>query len=190
MKPNLPDGQYYKFLDFPQLPRELEQLCIGAVGDEKNLLFSLVHTVDTKPVKLMYYGNLVERKQCAFRVFKCPEPVEQWLREHNILTNDNHRVGIQQSTDGNCLLPHVDSGPNFRNPALEKIETDNYRNKAINYLLTEVGPTTCFYNSQRIDDIAESVVVPKSYWHQISTDKLHGVENVTAERISVTISLY
>jgi hypothetical protein len=190
MKPDLPDGQYYKFLDFPQLPAELEQLCIDAVRDEKNLLFSLVHTINTKPVKLLYHGNLVERKQCAFRVFKCPELVEHWLREHNILTEGNHRVGIQQSIDGNCLLPHVDSGPNFRNPVLEKIEANNYRNKAVNYLLTDPGPVTCFYNSQRIDDIAESVVVPKSYWHLIATDKLHGVEHVTTERISVTISLY
>jgi len=127
---------------------------------------------------MMYKGELVFKKQCIFEVFDAPEIVKEWLLDNKIIDNLTARVGVQRSFGGNTLLPHVDKG----------YHTDS-RSVAWNYLLSEPGPTTCFYGSQDINNILESVIIPKSVWHELDVSVLHGVEDILSDRISLSISL-
>ena len=181
------DGLHFRFLDLPVLPKELEKDCLDFVLDE-NIILEFPKVFNTE-YTMSYYGQLVQKKQCIFSIYRCPIHVKQWLLDHNVIPNLTTRVSIQRTYNGNTLLPHVDSGPNYLLPGMI-INNDikNTRKKAKNYLLTESGPKTCFYNTREIDDIIESVIFPKSVWHELDVDVLHGVEDISSERISLSVS--
>lgn len=199
MKPDLPDGENYRFLDFPQLPSELEQLCLDQLHKPEFFLFDLGRTTAgedwTFERKLPYFGKLIHVKQCIFEVYDAPDPVKTWLLDNHVIADINARVGVQRSFAGNTLLPHVDNGNVYGmlKQVGERAEEKNYytstRQTAWNYLLSDPGPRTCFYRSQQIDDIIESFIVPRSYWHELNVSVLHGVENITADRISLSIAI-
>jgi hypothetical protein len=186
----LANGIHYRYLDFPALPLELEEECLNSTKDKNNLIFSFSDRFNAVTHSMAYYGKLVIKRQCLFEVYKCPMLVRQWLLQNNIIDNLQSRVAIQKSHNGNVLLPHVDNGPNYKVPGVDAINTNNYRTSARNYLLTNSGPRTCFYNSDRIDDILEYVTLPKGRWHELDVDILHGVEDIDSDRISLSVSFY
>ena len=183
MKPNLPDGLHYRFLDFPQLPKELEQQCLDRVKQKEHFLFDLGADLNKRILPLPYYGKLVKKQQCIFEVFDAPVEVRQWLYDNSIIDNVKlTKVGVQRSYGGNVLLPHIDQ-------VFAANGSIRARQYALNYLLTDSGPKTCFYNSQRIDAVEESVVIPKSYWHLLEVKHFHGVEDIKWDRISLSITI-
>lgn len=195
---NLPNGINYRFLDFPALPLDLEQACIDQLNRRDYFLFDLgrLNGGDwTFERNMMYKGEMVFKKQCIFEVFDAPEIVKEWLLDNKIIHDLTARVGIQRSFGGNTLLPHVDKGSSYGDLRQEgslkeekKYYTDS-RSVAWNYLLTEPGPRTCFYKTQDINSIMESVIIPKSVWHELNVGVLHGVENIESDRVSLSISL-
>lgn len=184
MKPDLPNGKHYAFLDLPQLPKELEQLCLDRVNQKEYFVFDLGREANKTTHQIPYYGQIVPKQQCIFEVFDTPIEVRQWLFENKIIKNVNQEeVGVQRSYGGNVLFPHIDKTVDSNDGI---IRTRKY---ALNYLLTESGPRTCFYGSQRIDDIKEGIIVPKCYWHILEVKHLHGVENIEFDRITLSITL-
>ena len=178
------DGLYYKFLDLPKLPDELEQLCLNTTKQKENLICQFYFPVEAN---IPYYGKLVYKKQCKFELYTCPPIVKEWLLDNKVIKSIEDDVSIQRSYDGNALLPHVDNGKTSYNPSSEIERKILDRSIARNYLLTDGNPKTCFYKEMRIDSIIESVVIPKSTWHDLKVDTLHGVEDIESERISLTI---
>lgn len=197
MKPDLPDGQYYRFLDLPRLPAELEQLCLDQLNKPEFFLFDLGRPTPGSAVeiKLPYKGKLVSVRQCTFEVYDAPTQVKEWLLDNHIIDSKLASVGVQRSHSGNRLLPHVDQGniygrsKNVGSLVQEKNYNISGRKAARNYILSAAEARTCFYNSQRIDDICEAVVLPAGYWHEINTSVLHGVENIINDRISLSVTI-
>lgn len=184
------DGKYYKFLDFPQLPPELEQLCIEQTKNEDAWLFEINPKVE---FTTQLNGVLTYLKQCIFEVYEAPDLVKEWLIEKNIVSSDKQSVGVQRSYGGNVLLPHIDS-PNYGNNGnsigRESKIVPPQRFTARNYLLTESGPITHFYNTANINDVIESCCFEKSQWHDLYVSQYHGVTNINSDRISLSISTY
>jgi hypothetical protein len=198
LKMKLEDGINYRFLDLPVLPPELEQECLDQLNRKEFFLFDLGRLNGgnwTFERQMMYKGEMVFKKQCIFEVFDAPEIVKEWLLDNKIINDLSARVGVQRSYGGNTLLPHVDKGNSYgdlrheSNLKQEKKYYTDSRSTAWNYLLTEPGPTTCFYESQDINSIIESIVIPKSAWHELNVSVLHGVENIELDRISLSVSL-
>ena len=177
---NLPNGINYRFLDFPVLPLDLEQACINQLKNKEYFLFDIgrINGTDRTPeFNLILNGVLVFKKQCIFEVFNAPKIVKEWLLDNKVINDLAARVGVQRSYGGNALLPHVDKG----------YHTDS-RGAAWNYLLSEPGPRTCFYQTSDMNSVTESIVIPKSVWHELDVSVLHGVENIETDRISLSIS--
>jgi hypothetical protein len=181
---NLQDGKHYKFLDFPELPDHLVQLCINRLSEKEHFLFELGRDANKKIYNMLYNGTHLKKQQCIFEVFEAPIEVRQWLFDNKIIKDVfSVDVSVQRSYGGNALLPHIDKTVDS-NDGIVRI-----RNVALNYLLTDSGPRTCFYNSNKIDDICESVIVPKYKWHILEVKRFHGVENIESDRISLTITI-
>lgn len=184
MKPNIPNGKHYAFLDLPQLPLDLEQACLDQANNKEAWLFELGREANSNIRDMTYNGTVVSKQQCIFEVYDAPLIVKQWLLDNKIInTLTNIEVGVMRSYGGNVLFPHQDRTYDS-NDGIVRI-----RKYALNYLLTEPGPRTCFYNIPDINNIIEGVVVPKSYWHILEVKQYHGVENIEWERISLSITM-
>ena len=183
----LEDGTNYKFLDFPALPAELEQECLEQVNKNEFFIFDLGK--QTWEGQMILNGQPVYRKQCIFEVFDAPKSVKEWIFDNKIVTDLDTRIGVQRSHGGNALLPHTDRPKNYNIELSNLKNVANGRQVAWNYLLSEPGPVTCFYGSLDINSLIESVILPKSSWHELNVSNIHGVENITSERISLSISL-
>lgn len=93
-------------------------------------------------------------------------------------------------SNGNVVPPHVDES----------------RSKAVNYLLETGGSaSTTFYKPKheysnleitpqivipytRLD-VVETAIIPERSWHELTVTSIHGVENLTARRIALTLCL-
>lgn len=168
------DGKYYKFVELPQLPKELESLCAFYASNDKNLIYSLNKQIYNTKEEL-------DRKPCLFDVYDIPQEVRKWLYDNKIIKNINQKnVGIQKSYNGNSIYPHIDK-------MVDSNEQIRFRNYALNYLLSESGPITNFYKDNL--DIIEGVIVPSRSWHILNVKVLHGVENIKNERLTLSVTL-
>ena len=181
---NMVDGVHYKFLNYPKLPDELEQLCLDQLNKPEFFIFDLSkNEIITR--KVIIDGEVVVKKQCTFEVFSAPTEVIDWLLSNKIIDSIDTEVVVQRSYNGTALFPHTDNPENYNN----NLTNLHKRTTALNYLLSESGPTTCFYNTNNLNDILESVLIPKSVWHTLNVNHLHGVENIEFDRISLSITL-
>jgi len=125
---------------------------------------------------------------------------EQWVRENIIPEYDNTGIRVSAGPPGaNTHGAHVDSQHNPPHPTYK-----------LYYLLTPGGNdvTTSFYqehgesierpsawgNPTKCDDysrltLLESVKLPVGQWVLLNTGILHGVENITGERINLAVVL-
>lgn len=114
-----------------------------------------------------------------------PDSLVLWVHEHIGL----YSVNIQIMEHGNYVMPHI----------------DEIRKVALNYLITTGSGITCIY--EPIAEYANYIVGPQMVfppnrivktdkisidekrWHTLDVSKIHGVENLTSKRISVSVSL-
>ncbi len=183
MKPDLPDGQYYRFLDFPTLPAELEQRCLDQVNNKDAFIFNVGERANQFERRIIVNGKPELKRQCIFEVYRAPDEVYHWLYDHKIIDTLDCDVGVQRSYGGNILFPHRDTTPDSNDQIFR------VRYMAWNYLLSESGPVTNFYRSQNLADVCESVILPRSTWHELIVSELHGVNNIVNDRISLSVTV-
>ena len=182
------NGKYTKFLDFPKLPIELERMCLDQINNKDAWLFSIDPKVEFNTV---INGQKMHMKQAIFEVFQAPVAVIEWLKSNGIVTSDEQDVNVQRTTGGNVLLPHIDSPIYGIKNSLYFLKIEpKMRKTARNYLLTEPGPLTHFYNTTNLDDICETFYFEKYQWHDLDVTQLHGVSNIQSDRISLSVSFY
>lgn len=113
-----------------------------------------------------------------YKFYRVSDELKNWVYDN---IPNVYKVGIQEMT-GN-ILPHKDTG----------------RKTALNYLITTGGGELCHYSYMgiysggfiplnKVKCISRVKVEPRK-WHKLNTDILHGVENVTSNRLALTINV-
>lgn len=152
-------NEYLTQLDFPKVPKHIEDECILACGKE--------------PIFTLRIEECIPHGQCLFSAYAPPDSLIRWLHSNELKV---HKVAIQKIYDGTKLLPHTDKG----------VGEYASRSYAINYLLTEASPVTSWYDEKYRKLF--SYTIPDRKWYKLKTDVLHGVENITSTRIAISLS--
>jgi hypothetical protein len=173
---------FYKYLDYPKLPAELEAMCLDLDNLEPNTRWPNPKNLETIQV------DYPVENFSKYQQFDVPKEVIRWLAKNQIITREVKVAKIHIMYDGPKVYPHMDYP----------------RTLATNYILTESTATTCFYRHKLIPDLKpscrnelihpdeieliDSVVLEHHRWHQLDVTKIHNVENITIPRVALTLS--
>lgn len=194
---------YINYLDLPILPTNIEINILETVKNKSIDLSGkkiLINT-DTKTLEKIgtvdigssnigfhysqskkYFPNIVD-----YDFIEPTQLVKDWV-DNNIPFSCIPY--IQVMSNGECVPPHIDES----------------RSKAVNYLLETGGnATTTFYKPKKEFNnlditpqivipydrliITESQIIKDRCWHELIVTKIHGVENLSSNRISLTLCL-
>ena len=173
---------FYKYINYPKLPQELEDMCLDLDNLEPNKRWPQANNLEA--VRVDYPVENFSK----YRQFEVPKEVIRWLIENQIITREIKAAKVQVMYDGLKTYPHFDYP----------------RTIATNYILTESTATTCFYKhkmnpeltpthphqivSPNDIELVDSVVLEHHRWHQLDVTKIHSVENITVPRVALTLS--
>lgn len=153
----------YTIYDYERLPLNIEEESLRIVEN-------------TKP----FFKISDIPGQCVFELFHAPSSLSNWCKSDSNPFGKDHIIFVQKMSQSDKLYPHVDGG-------FDPEKNIYPRDHAINYLLSESGPTTQWYHTNDPASAYENVVFPSRTWHKIKTDVLHGVINITQPRIAITM---
>ena len=173
---------FYKYLDYPKLPSDLEAMCLDINKLKSNTTWPEPKNLDK------IQGNYPTYNFAKYKQYMVPSDVIRWLIDNKLVNKDIRIARIHCMFDGPSVYPHFDYPRTF----------------AINYILTESDATTCFYKHKtQVDlkptqsnelfspgeiELVESVVLDHHRWHQLDVTKIHNVENITVPRVALTLS--
>jgi hypothetical protein len=169
---------FYKYLDLPKLPSELEMLCLDLSKLEPNVRWR-------EPTNC---NNIQIDTPVQYNQYLAPKEVLRWIASNHLIFPRIRVARVHVMHSGLRTHPHMDFP----------------RTIAVNYILTESTATTCFYEHIQnpniiptknneifsLDEIklVDSVVLDHHRWHQLDVTKIHSVENITIPRIALTLS--
>jgi hypothetical protein len=208
---------HFTYLDFPAVPKHLEQQILDIVGNPKvnfhdsnafvdyleknrnelniNASQEVIDAITN--VNIDYTNSLGFPLEDAWEHFEdlasfdfleVNEEINQWARA-NIDPNIAH-VSIQVMYAGTTITPHV----------------DEMRTYAYNYVISTGGDSkTCFYKAkpefehltaytqtifpfERLDRLEEIHIQPYR-WHRLDTTTIHSVENIDPDKKRISLSL-
>ncbi len=173
---------FYKYLDFPKLPSNLEAMCLDIDNLAPNTKWPEPKNLDKISVDYPT-ENFAKYKQ-----YMVPKEVLVWLVDNGIVHKGIRIARIHCMFDGPRVYPHFDYPRTF----------------AINYLLTDSTATTCFYKHKTNSnlqptrsnelfspdeiELIDSVILEPRCWHQLDVTAIHNVENITVPRVALTLS--
>jgi len=195
---------YINYLNLPPLPFEIEQDIFDTISKNANChqndellintnlkTLSIIENIDYDPITNIGYryseGKKIFPNLADYDFIEISDLVKDWLK-----TNIPFEciAFIQVMSNGSLVPPHIDES----------------RSKAVNYLLETGGAaSTTFYKPKdeykdlkitpqvvipyiRLD-IVESEIIPQKTWHELDVTTIHGVENLSSKRVSLTICL-
>lgn len=153
--------EYYKELDWPAMPAELEVEAIEFAKTAVNIDGVKNHPAKEKKYMEMFPG-------ADFSQFAVPSSVEQWVRE-NLPITDAHVVKMQQHINMPFGVPHKDVS----------------RANAFNYLLTEGDAETIWFKDGGVE--AGRVQYKKGVWYFHESRVFHQVVGMTHYRLAITV---
>lgn len=99
--------------------------------------------------------------------YPVPDYIEEWCRANLDITPE-HRIILQRFFNTRNVPPHIDGN---------RVET-------CNYVLSESGPITRWFNNNQVVD---TVVFPQHKWYKLKVDAMHDVINIKTERLALSI---
>ncbi len=174
----------FKYLDYPAIPKELEQHIFDAVlQHQTDKIFTASENINKAVTET--YGttlNINVDGLANMGIFK-DDLVTNWIYKN--ITKSFNGVHVQYFENGNFFFPHVDL----------------LRSKALNYLLSTANAETIFYETIENIEIKPNSMIPydsikpvfkkvidQYRWHELEVDKIHSVENINGIRIAITVS--
>jgi hypothetical protein len=153
--------EYYKELDWPAMPSELEIEAIEFAKTAVNIDSVKNHPAKENKFMEMFPG-------ADFSQFAVPASVEQWVRA-NLPITDAHVVKMQQHINMPFGVPHKDVS----------------RATAFNYLLTEGDAETIWLDDDAV--LVDRVQYKKSVWYFHESRVFHQVLGMTHYRLAITV---
>jgi len=153
--------EYYKELDWPAIPPEIEAEAIEFAKTAVN-----TDSVKNHPARANRFTEMFPNAD--FSQFAVPASVEQWVRA-NLPITDDHVVKMQQHINMPFGVPHKDVS----------------RATAFNYLLTEGDAETSWFNDSGVK--VSCVQYKKGVWYFHESRVFHQVSGMTHYRLAITV---
>lgn len=192
----------FKYVDAPPLPQHLVDIVrtvvAGYQGDTKLPEFQkmqindeivkqieLIHGTPEEGLGVSFDTAYTYKGLATFTMIKLEGPVLDWIKENVCAEIDGLHI---QLIEGEYVFPHVDM----------------LRSRVWNYTIDTGDAVTCFYKAK--PEYAHLPVVPRTYvpyervdkidtikidahrWHELSVCDIHGVEEIKAPRLALSIS--
>jgi hypothetical protein len=154
----------FQYIDYPDVPPHIIARCLETIHN-------------TIPFVKLFSIKRGPTEQCEFRLYEPPQELIEWLKHNGIMSS---KASIQVMDNGTELKPHIDN-------------EYSTRVSAINYILSNPGPVTSWYNEKNKNGKRgftpiHSEIIEANKWHKINTSVFHGVTGINEPRISITIS--
>lgn len=124
------------------------------------------------------FENISHFKDPQYKIYLCPPLVQEWIRD-NVRFNVTKMCIHEMNQD---FPPHIDA-----------------RDVAVNYLLRTGGGILSHYTSplqyveeylpiEKLNEVNRVDIEPFR-WHMLDASKLHGVSNISSQRLAITLNV-